>query len=161
MLAYLTSMIDKMRKFLLLGLPGAGKTTTMQAWVQFLNTQGISANFLPTDVLINQRIRPDDTIIQQYEESYGTILSEVFISSNPSKAFIDKYSESAMRDLEERLLVDMIESASDNDWFDFGGRALLLPKVVEAIKKNQITIVFLELCSNLVYGKNKLGGVSC
>lgn len=75
-------MIDKMRKFLLLGLPGAGKTTTMQAWVQFLNTQGICANFLPTDVLINQRIRPDDAIIQQYEESYGTILSEVFISSN-------------------------------------------------------------------------------
>ena len=133
-----------MRKFLLLGLPGAGKTTTMQAWVQFLNGQGIHANFVPTDLLINQRIRPDDTIIQQYEETHGAISPEIFTTSNPSKAFIGKYGEPAMRDLEERLLVDMIESASENDWLDFGGRALLLPKVIEAVKKNKIMVVFLS-----------------
>lgn len=137
-------LIDKMRQFLLVGLPGAGKTTTMQAWVQFLNTQGIRTNFVPTDVVINQRIRPDDTIIQQYEESYGAILPEVFAASNPSKAFIDKYGEPAMRDLEERLLVDMINCASEHDWLDFGGRALLLPKVLEAVKKNQIMVIFLS-----------------
>ena len=133
-----------MRKFLLLGLPGAGKTTTMQAWVQFLNDQGIHANFVPTDLLINQRIRSDDAIIQQYEETHGSISPEIFTTSNPSKAFIDKYGELAMRDLEGLLLVDMIETASENDWLDFGGRALLLPKVIEAVKKNEIMVIFLS-----------------
>lgn len=133
-----------MQKFLLLGLPGAGKTTTMQAWVQFLNQQGIDANFVPTDLLINQRICADDAIIKQYEESHEAISSDIYAAKNPSKAFIDKYGEPAMRDLEERLLVDMIESASENDWLDFGGRALLLPKVIESVKRNKIKLIFLS-----------------
>jgi shikimate kinase len=133
-----------MRKFLLVGLPGVGKTTTMRAWVQFLNDQGIPANFIPTDVLINQRIRPDDPIIQQYETMHGAISRDIFTSQDPSKTFIDHYGETAMRSLEEALLVNMIESASENDWLDFGGRALLLPKVVEAVKKKGIVIIFLS-----------------
>lgn len=133
-----------MRKFLLIGLPGAGKTTTMRAWVQHLNDRGIPANFVPTDVVITQRIRPDDLIIQQYEAVYGQIASDVFTANDSSKAFLDHYGEPALRRLEEALLVNMIASASENDWLDFGGRALLLPKVVEAVKKQGIAIIFLS-----------------
>lgn len=133
-----------MRKFLLIGLPGAGKTTTMRAWVQFLNDQDIPANFVPTDTLINQRIRSDDPIIQQYEAKHGKISTNIFTSQDPSKAFIDQYGESALRSLEEALLVNMIESAAENDWLDFGGRALLLPRVIDAVKKQGIVIIFLS-----------------
>lgn len=133
-----------MKKFLLIGLPGVGKTTIMQAWVQFLNDQGISANFVPTDILINQRIRSDDLIVQQYEEIYGKIDDDIFTAEDPSKSFINRYGELAMRSLEEQLLINMIDSSTENDWLDFGGRALLLPKVVEAVKRQGITIIFLS-----------------
>ena len=49
----------------------------------------------------------------------------------------------ALEVLEERLLVDMIISAAENDWFDFGGRALLLPKFAGAIKAKGILSIFL------------------
>lgn len=46
-----------MRRFLIMGLPGTGKTTTLRASVEFLKQQGINANLILTDTLINKRIK--------------------------------------------------------------------------------------------------------
>ncbi len=133
-----------MTKFLLMGLPSTGKTTTLSTCVALLRKKGIAANLILTDTLINERIKHDDPVIQQYEKDHDVkILPGIFTAESPSKAFIKTYGEAAMCHLEERLLIDMIASSKENDWFDFGGRALLLPGVIEAVKAKKIIPVFL------------------
>lgn len=106
-----------MKKFLLMGLPGTGKSTTLVACVEFLKSQGVNANVILTDTLINKRINANDPIIQQYEKDYELkILPSIFNAEDPSKVFIKTYGEMAMRNLEERLLVDIIQTSQDDDW---------------------------------------------
>lgn len=134
-----------MKKFVLMALPGTGKSTVMKEWVETLNSQNISANFIQTDALINQRISAEDPVIQKYEKDHGRISPDIFeLNVNErTKSFIDRYGLSAMVVLEELLLLDIIESASESDWLDFGGRALLLPKITDALKAKGIVTIFL------------------
>lgn len=134
-----------MSKFFLIALPGAGKTTTLQACVNYLKKQGMACNFISTDALINQRINANDKIVQAYEQKHGIeISSEVFDSKDPMKAFMKIYGESALQELEESLLVNIVDTATENDWFDLGGRAFKMPRVMKALADKKIIPVLLD-----------------
>lgn len=133
-----------MAKFLLMGLPATGKTTTLKACVDILKKQSINCRLISTDSLINTRIKSEDSVIQQYEKDHGLKISpDIFTADDPSRAFLTAYGEAALSDLEERFLVDTITSSDEKDWFDFGARALLLPGVIKAIEAKKIVPVFL------------------
>jgi shikimate kinase len=137
-------MNEKITKFLLIGLPATGKTTILTECVNFLQKRDIDCNLISTDNLINQRIKPEDSVIQQYEKDHGLkVSSDIFTETDPSRAFIKIYGETAFRDLEERFLIDIIESSHENDWFDFGARALTLPGVVKAVEAKKTVPIFL------------------
>jgi shikimate kinase len=119
-----------MTKFVLIGLPGAGKTTILTEHVKLLNKQGVKANLIITDDLINKRIKE--------------ILPETSNAANPSQIFINIYGIEKLCDLEASLLINIINSSQENDWLDLGGRAPLLPGVAEALKAKGIILILLD-----------------
>src|ERR1700730_15781722 len=133
-------------KFLLLGLPGTGKTTTFKACIDLLkHQQGINNNLILTDELINTRMKKrDDKIILEFEHDFGKEISpNVFDADKPSVEFLKLYTEPTLCDLEELFLLDIFKSSNENDWLDFGGRALMYPNVVKTLRDKNIIFIFL------------------
>jgi len=134
-----------MTKFLLIGLPGTGKTTSFLECVKNLNKRGIDCICISTDGFINTRIKPTDPVIIKYEEDHSIRIPPViFAASNPSGAFISTYGEEpAFRDLEERFLIDIMRTSSEREWFDLGGKAFMRAGSVKATEDKKIVPIFL------------------
>ena len=140
-------------KFVLTGLPGTGKSTTFNKCIELLQARGFTdAELLASDNLLSQQFTATNPIIAAYQKKYNLIIpDEVFSAANPIAAFIERFGEEpAFRDLEEMVVINLLEAATENSWFDLGGKAPLRQNTFAALQKCNIVPIFLYAAPELL-----------
>lgn len=133
-------------QFTLIGLPGVGKSTTVQKCAELLRSRGIACDIKSTDDIIKKRFKPGDPVIKQFEAAKGIrIPPEVFAMEKPSSGFILEFGEEPLyRDLEEMFVADIMRNAESADTlFDLGGKAPLRTGVIDSLRARRIIPIFL------------------
>jgi len=140
-----------MTKIAFVGVPAAGKTTIMRAFVEAKRKAGMDVNIIVSDFVINHRIQKEDPIIKQYEKEHGPIGPEIFLAENRCIALAKNKKQSVLEHLEQCFLLDIINLAQEGDYIDFGGRALLFPEVRKLLKEKGFVIIFLSATLETVW----------
>lgn len=134
------------KKTLIIGLPAAGKSTITERIAQKLTEEtGIKLEKISTDAeMTRARKDPANPIITQFLKDYNISESDRELLRK-SPAFMAKYSEEAFRDLESRIIVNMLKNgALDNKIVDLGGKAILHPRTAVALKNAGYKVLYLN-----------------
>lgn len=141
--------MKKFAPFVLIGLPGIGKSTVSNTIIAGTETKVISTDKHFSAV----RSNPQHPITQSFRESLSLKLGEtVNPDLFPSSAnFAKKYGMTNFRDLEEAILVDLISTTDFNDKIlDLGGAAFDRENTRHAIKDKGITSIYLKADPELI-----------
>jgi shikimate kinase len=133
------------QKFVLIGLPGVGKSTTMTECQKILQAQGHLCTVKVTDDIIKKRFTADDSVMLEFQQQKSLKISdEIFKAQNPIGAFMQTFGEEPLwRDLEAMFVADIMAQAKSDEWFDLGGKAPLRQVVGESLYKERIVPIFL------------------
>lgn len=145
---------ELVKKTLIIGLPAAGKSTITKRIAERLTAEtGIKLEKISTDTEFTDAQKdPGNPIITQFLKDYNIPESDRELLRQ-SPAFMAKYSEEAFRDLESRIIVNMLENgALDNKIVDLGGKAILHPRTANALKNAGYKVVYLNPELRLVTG---------
>lgn len=132
-------------KFILIGLPGVGKSTTLKKCIELFKRKGITCCLQSSDDIIKQRFKMDDAIILKFQKYTGIkVPEEIFNAENPVLKFMEKFGEEPIfRDLEAMFVEDILKNSSQQDWFDLGGKAPLRNSIKNTLNDHQIVPIFL------------------
>lgn len=132
--------------FVLIALPGTGKTTILNEVVKNLNTRNKDSNLniCVVDEVRKSRMNSEDAVVKQFilENRDITIFKDG--KKVTSGDFIKSYGEEKFRVLEERFVLDILETVNfQNTVLDLGGKSFLRKKVEEKAKEKGVVPVFL------------------
>lgn len=132
-------------KFVLTGLPGTGKTTTMKQCLALLQEKGMERRLLSTDDYIRHAFVPKHPVVHKFQkEKKMEISPEIFISHRPPVAFIQKYGEEPLyRDLEEMFICDLLKTTDEQILLDLGGKAPLRKNTLFALQQSRIVTILI------------------
>lgn len=133
-------------KFVLTGLPGTGKTTTMKQCLAWLQKMGMERTLISTDDYIRHSFFSNHSVVQKFQQEKNIeISSEIFDAVKPGGAFMQKYGEEPFyRDLEEMFICDLLETNKDEQlMFDLGGKAPLRENTFFALQKSKIVTILI------------------
>ncbi|WP_340199408.1 shikimate kinase [Ascidiimonas sp. W6] len=150
--------------FILIGLPGTGKTTLLNEVVQNLNSRNRNKGLEPlklcsVDDLIASRMQLQDPIVKKFVTAYPEV--KIFNDDNKveNATFIRAHGEDLFRVLEEFFLLDILENSNlENLALDLGGKSFLKEKVQDmALDKGLVPVfLFAENDEHIHHlGKNK------
>lgn len=140
-------------KFVLVGLPGVGKSTILEICLETLGKKNSKYQTLSIDEIINKRMKPEDAVIQRFEkEKQIKIPIEILTAPNPNAAFIKYYGDEPLfRDLEEIFIKDILRNINNNTWLDLGGKASLREETMKLlISRRMITILLYAEHSTII-----------
>ncbi|MDR1693792.1 MAG: hypothetical protein LBR70_01170 [Lactobacillaceae bacterium] len=157
-------------KFVIVGLPGSGKSTVCGYILQNI-CKGKVAPVSTDKAVLQARQNHDFPVtkkyIENFEKNYGEKLDlEVFSLENDG-AFIKKHGETAFRDFEEAVIIDMFENNKFKGKYpDLGGAAFMRENTRRAIKKNKYLSIYLKVSPEVIgdylykdYMESKAAGV--
>lgn len=135
----------KLPPFILIALPGTGKSTCLSDLKQILSTNNTTYEIKETDAIIRSRISLDDKIVKCFLTKNPEIDTSLFKKvGSISGEFISKYGEEKWRDLESMFVKDILESINQNiEILDMGGKAPLHNFTNELLTKKGFTKIFL------------------
>jgi shikimate kinase len=137
-------MIDK---FILIGLPGVGKSTAIQEVAAALSSTHLSGvNILIADDKIKSRIQKYHPIVEHFFQKQEQPITqmEVTYEHEPVALVINRYGESVYRDLEAKIIAGWIGSLDLGYLLDLGAKACLHPECHSALKTHGYKLILLN-----------------
>lgn len=133
-------------KFVLTGLPGTGKTTTMKQCLVLLREKGMERRLISTDDYIRHSFVSEHPVVHKFQKEKTIEISpEIFAANKPGAAFMQKYGEEPLyRDLEEMFICDLLEkTGGEQIMLDLGGKAPLRKNTFFALQQSKIVTILL------------------
>lgn len=135
--------MNKIPPFVLIGLPGVGKSTVADAVIFGTDTKVISTDKHFAAVRSDIKHPITKNFIEQLSAERGEKIDSSLLPS--SAAFTEKYGMKAFRDLEEMILTDLINQTDFNGKIlDLGGAAFGRENTRNAIRAKGITSIYLK-----------------
>lgn len=141
--------MNKLSPFVLIGLPGVGKSTVSDAIIAGTSTEVVSTD----KHFFNVRSNSQHPITKQFIHDLSEQLQQNIDASllSNTSAFTEAYGMKCFRDLEEMILVDLISNTDFNGKIlDLGGAAFDRENTRNAIKAKGITSIYLKADPELI-----------
>lgn len=145
--------------FLLIGLPGTGKTTITNEIIR----QDANIETVSTDAMLKKEYKnPENPVIKSF------VTSHQLQSMITTHEIMEKYGEEEFRNLESDLIINELKNGKfKGKVIDLGGKAFLHPKTQTAFKDKGYKAIYLKIGEDVLvdhllkdYKKYKSGQVA-